>query len=83
MESNQHITKATKTIAVSVINATFAGGTTTLAESAILLDYDTPQERIVGIEYHGRGEGRTPRTNRAIACQIARSIRAREARKEA
>ena len=83
---NQHLTKATKTIAVSVIDFRYLGTneySDRLAESAIILNYGTPEERIIGVQVHGRGEGRKPKTNRAIACGIARSIRRREAAKAA
>ena len=83
-KNNQHITKATESIWVSVIDSQFAGEHRSLfAESAILVQLPNGKEQVIGVQQHVRFDGRRLRTNRAIAQRIARSIRARENRKQA
>lgn len=81
-QRNQSLVQAVPGIKVSVINA--HRDSDNLAESAIIRTLPNGKEEVIGIQWHGRhGRDGTARrkTNRAIACQIARQIRKREAAK--
>ena len=79
----QVIVEAVPGIRVSVIDYEFAGYVDeNVAESAILRTLPNGKEEVIGIQHHGRHrEGKRRKSNRDIAFGIAKSIRAREARK--